>query len=71
MGIDSRVTKLKAPGSTVEWIGREGGTNRPIRGWNRDQACGYSQFVVSLQSKSLLSIIDRRPAALCDVGLVV
>lgn len=52
----SRVTKLKAPGSVVEWLGREGGTNR---GQNRDQACGYSQFLVSLQSKSLLSVIDK------------
>lgn len=52
----SRVTKLKAPGSVVEWLGRKGGTNR---GQNRDQACGYSQFLVSLQSKSLLSVIDK------------
>lgn len=30
-GNDSRVAKLKAPGSTVERLGREGGTNnRPI-----------------------------------------
>lgn len=36
-----------------------------------EQACGSSQFVVSLQSKPLLSVIDKGPAALCDAGLVI